>query len=104
VLLFSYPLILSSAFLSFAKPSAVTNNEFRSFDFRFFSIIAQDGRRTFFKVRKSTKFRKLFQAFEGVSKVPNPEDLGFYFHGQRIVPHHTPGHLGIEDGDKIDCY
>jgi len=60
------------------------------------------GEETFFKIKKTTKMRKLFQAYadrEGVQL----SFLSFIFNGERIEPDQTPKMIGLNDQDQIDC-
>ena len=62
----------------------------------------QAGDETFFKVKKTTKMGKVFDAFaqrKGVSKA----SLRFLLDGQRINEGDTPKTLELEDQDQIDC-
>jgi len=56
---------------------------------------------TMFKIKRSTKFKKLFSAYasrEGVNVI----NLSFMLDGENINPEVTPAYLDLEDDDQID--
>ena len=56
----------------------------------------------FFKVKKSTKFEKIFQAY--ADRVGKPSgSIRFVFDGNRLNNDQTPADLGMEDNDHIDA-
>jgi len=62
----------------------------------------QTGEETYFKVKKSTRMEKVFNAYaqrKGVSA----SALRFLLDGQRINNDQTPKLLDLEDQDQIDC-
>jgi small ubiquitin-related modifier len=65
-------------------------------------VKAQDGTEVYFKVKKTTKLKKLMNAYcNRVGK-----DIGsirFLFDGERIEPESTPAEMGMEDEDVIDA-
>lgn len=61
------------------------------------------GEDVYFKVRKTTKMRKLFQAFCKRSNV-DPSTMRFFFQGERIQEDETPESLGLKEGDKIESF
>jgi len=60
------------------------------------------GEETFFKIKKTTKMRKLFQAYAN-REVVQLSFLRFIFNGERIEPNQTPKMIGLNDQDQIDC-
>jgi small ubiquitin-related modifier len=61
------------------------------------------GEETYFKVKRSTRMRKLFQAFCKRGNI-DPGTMRFFFQGERINEDHTPDDIGLHDGDKIDAF
>jgi small ubiquitin-related modifier len=61
------------------------------------------GEETYFRVKRSTRMRKLFQAFCKRSNI-DPSTMRFFFSGERINEDQTPEDLGLHDGDKIDAF
>lgn len=62
----------------------------------------QTGEETFFKVKKSTRFEKVFATYaqrKGVAVA----SLRFLIDGERINPTQSPAELDMEDQDQIDC-
>jgi hypothetical protein len=56
----------------------------------------------FFKVKKTTAFKKIFDAYlQRVGKAPG--SLRFMFDGARVQDTATPAELGMEDEDTIDA-
>jgi len=65
-------------------------------------VKSQDGNEIYFKVKKTTQFRKVIQAY--CKKVGSePDSVRFLFDGQRIRPDQTPAELNMEDEDEIDA-
>mmetsp|Transcript_28726 Transcript_28726/g.92489 ORF Transcript_28726/g.92489 Transcript_28726/m.92489 type:complete len:91 (+) Transcript_28726:94-366(+) len=62
----------------------------------------QGGEETFFKVKKSTKLEKVFNAYSQRKGV-NAQSLRFLFDGSRVRPEQTPQDIDMEDGDQLDC-
>mmetsp|Transcript_17670 Transcript_17670/g.34224 ORF Transcript_17670/g.34224 Transcript_17670/m.34224 type:complete len:114 (+) Transcript_17670:1443-1784(+) len=61
----------------------------------------QDNNEVHFKVKKTTKFEKIMEAFckkKGVDKA----NTRFIFDGQRINGQQTPNDLDMEDDDTIE--
>lgn len=56
----------------------------------------------YFKVKKSTKLEKVFNAYS-TRKGVAPQSLRFLFDGQRVGGHQTPQDLDMDDGDQLDC-
>jgi small ubiquitin-related modifier len=61
------------------------------------------GEESYFKVKRSTRMRKLFQAFCKRNSL-DPATIRFFFQGERINEDHTPDDIGFRDGDKIDSF
>mmetsp|Transcript_26863 Transcript_26863/g.43227 ORF Transcript_26863/g.43227 Transcript_26863/m.43227 type:complete len:130 (+) Transcript_26863:2-391(+) len=62
----------------------------------------QAGEETYFKVKKTTKMSKVFDAFaqrKGVSRGA----LRFLLDGDRIKDDQTPEDLDLDQNDQIDC-
>ncbi|GAB5355492.1 hypothetical protein AAMO2058_000210200 [Amorphochlora amoebiformis] len=65
-------------------------------------VKSQDGNEVFFKVKKTTSFKRLMEAY--CQKVGASSDaVRFLFDGDRISPEKTPADLGMEDEDEIDA-
>jgi small ubiquitin-related modifier len=61
----------------------------------------QAGEKMHFKVKKETKFQKVFDAYATRLGVP-VTSLTFRFDGERITAEHTPKMLEMEDEDMIE--
>jgi len=55
-----------------------------------------------FKVRPSTKFSKVFDAY-CQRKALQPNAVRFLMDGERLRPDQTPEEMDMEDGDSIDA-
>eukprot|EP00823_Brevimastigomonas_motovehiculus_P005231 TRINITY_DN373_c0_g3_i1.p1 TRINITY_DN373_c0_g3~~TRINITY_DN373_c0_g3_i1.p1 ORF type:complete len:126 (-),score=50.65 TRINITY_DN373_c0_g3_i1:402-779(-) len=65
-------------------------------------VKSSDGNEIFFKVKKSTQFRKVMSAY--CKKVGAEQDtVRFLFDGKRVRPESTPEELGMEDEDEVDA-
>jgi len=62
----------------------------------------QTGEETFFKVKKTTKLDKVFNAYSQRKGV-NSNSLRFLFDGQRVRGDQTPADIDMDDGDQLDC-
>ncbi|KAL3799002.1 hypothetical protein HJC23_005141 [Cyclotella cryptica] len=62
----------------------------------------QSGEETFFKVKKTTKMSKIFNAY-AARKGVDPTSLRFLLDGDNVDPNQTPKMLELEDQDQIDC-
>jgi small ubiquitin-related modifier len=62
----------------------------------------QSGEETFFKVKKTTKMSKIFNAYASRKGV-DPASLRFLLDGDNVDPNQTPKMLELEDQDQIDC-
>jgi len=65
--------------------------------------IDQSGREVFFKLKTTTPFSKMFDAYATKTKL-NVAGLRFLFDGTRVNSSDTPDKLQMEDGDVIDIY
>jgi small ubiquitin-related modifier len=61
------------------------------------------GEETYFKVKRGTRMRKVFQAFCKRINI-DPETMRFFFQGERVNDDQTPNDLGLRDGDKLDAF
>ena len=66
-------------------------------------VVTQRGEEIFFKVKGSTKFGKLIEAFCEKKGLRSSQQR-FVFDGNRIHANQTPAQLEMEDGDVIDVY
>ena len=80
------------------KPSKEAGGE-NSLNIR---IRDQTGEETFFKVKKTTKLDKVFNAYSQRKGV-NATSLRFLFDGQRVRGDQTPQDIDMDDGDQLDC-
>ena len=62
----------------------------------------QTGEETFFKVKKTTKLDKVFNAYS-TRKGVAATSLRFLFDGSRVRGDQTPADIDLEDGDQLDC-
>ena len=79
------------------KPSKEAGGE-NSLNIR---IRDQTGEETFFKVKKTTKLDKVFNAYSQRKGV-NATSLRFLFDGQRVRGDQKPEDINMEDGDRVD--
>ena len=87
----------SSAAAGAAAPSDAKGGEHLSL-----KVKSQDGNEVFFKVKKTTTFSKVMNAY--CKKVgADMESVRFLFDGQRLRPEQTPADLDMEDEDEIDA-
>ncbi|GAB4820914.1 hypothetical protein N2152v2_007960 [Parachlorella kessleri] len=63
----------------------------------------QDGGEVVFKVKPTTRFEKIFNAF-CQKKAVDQTQVRFVFDGARISPISTPADLDMTDGDTIDAF
>ena len=61
-----------------------------------------DGEETFFKIKKSTKMNKLFNAYATRKGLPVTA-MRFLLDGARVDGEQTAEDLDMEDGDQLDC-
>ncbi len=69
-----------------------------------FDLKVRDGNGavTHFKVKKSTKFRKILTAYAGKAGI-NPDTIRMMVDGQRVNLEQCPGDYDMESGDQIDA-
>ena len=65
-------------------------------------LFAQTGEETFFKIKKTTRMEKVFNAF-ATRKGVQLTSLRFMLDGERIESDATPKMLELDDQDQIDC-
>ncbi|XP_061363511.1 small ubiquitin-related modifier 1-like [Gastrolobium bilobum] len=65
-------------------------------------VKGQDGNELFFRIKKSTPFRKLMNAYCDRQSV-DFNSIAFLFDGRRIRGEQTPDELEMEDGDEVDA-
>ena len=61
-----------------------------------------NGAVTHFKVKKSTKFRKILTAYAGKAGI-DPSTIRMMVDGQRVNLEQCPGDYDMESGDQIDA-
>ena len=61
-----------------------------------------NGAVTHFKVKKSTKFRKILTAYAGKAGI-NPDTIRMMVDGNRVNLEQCPGDYDMESGDQIDA-
>ena len=61
----------------------------------------QDGNEVFFKVKKSTKFSKIFSTFAQREGVP-VNTFKFTYDGEKLNPDSSPEAEGMEEGEQVD--
>lgn len=66
-------------------------------------VKAQDGSEVFFKVKRTTQFRKLMDAYCARMGVAGG-NFRFLFDGDRLRPEQTPADCDMEDEDEIDAF
>ena len=64
-------------------------------------VVSQDGNEIFFKLKRTTPFRKLMDAYANRTGA-GLNTLRFLFDGQRMNEDQTPASLDMEDQDSID--
>jgi len=62
----------------------------------------QEGGEVTFKVKPSTRFEKILEAY-CKKKAVDKTTVRFLFDGQRLTDLQTPEEIGMEEGDCIDC-
>ncbi|KAM3320835.1 hypothetical protein P3S67_008037 [Capsicum chacoense] len=65
-------------------------------------VKTQDGNEVFFRIKRSTKLKKLMNAYCD-RKSMNFNAIAFLFDGRRLRAEQTPDELDMEDGDEIDA-
>jgi len=66
-------------------------------------VKADSGESVEFKVKKTMRMEKLFNAYAKSKNVEHVHELRFFMDGDRIREDDTPETLQLEDGDQIDC-
>mmetsp|Transcript_10774 Transcript_10774/g.15572 ORF Transcript_10774/g.15572 Transcript_10774/m.15572 type:complete len:92 (-) Transcript_10774:304-579(-) len=61
-----------------------------------------NGEETLFKIKKSTKMEKVFNAY-ATRRGVQASSLRFLLDGERVTGEQTPKMLELEDGDQIDA-
>ncbi|KAJ9618253.1 hypothetical protein H2203_009169 [Taxawa tesnikishii (nom. ined.)] len=61
----------------------------------------QSGTQIEFRIKSTTKFEKVFMAFE---KAQGRQGLRFHFDGERVNADQTPGDVEMEDGDILEAF
>lgn len=64
--------------------------------------VSEQGQETLFKIKRTTKMSKVFEAF-AQRKGVEAKNLRFLLDGERILDESTPEDNGLEDDDQIDC-
>lgn len=59
------------------------------------------GQETIFKVKRSTKMKKVFDAY-AARKGINVQSLRFMLDGERVMPDDTPDSLELEEEDQLE--
>jgi len=62
----------------------------------------QNGEEVLFKIKKTTKMEKVFNAYASKKGVA-ANSLRFLLDGDRIRGDQTPNDLDLEDGDQVDA-
>ena len=63
----------------------------------------QGGDEMFFKVKKTTKMSKIFDAYSQRRGIASTS-IRFVYDGQRVQPETTPKMLEMDDNDQIDVF
>lgn len=63
----------------------------------------RDNNEVLFKVKPTTKFSKMFDAFCSKMKI-NVDDVRFLFDGARLRGEQCPNDVAMEDEDEVDCF
>ncbi|PHT51862.1 hypothetical protein CQW23_06324 [Capsicum baccatum] len=67
-----------------------------------FKVKTQDGNEVFFRIKRSTKLKKLMNAYCDRKSVYF-NSIACLFDGRRLRAEQTPDELEMEDGDEIDA-
>ncbi|GKC95967.1 small ubiquitin-related modifier 2 [Tanacetum coccineum] len=65
-------------------------------------VKSQEGNEVFFRIKRSTQFKKLMNAYCDRQSV-DMSSIAFLFDGRRLRADQTPDELEMEDGDEIDA-
>mmetsp|Transcript_25065 Transcript_25065/g.53016 ORF Transcript_25065/g.53016 Transcript_25065/m.53016 type:complete len:196 (+) Transcript_25065:185-772(+) len=63
----------------------------------------QNGEETMFKIKKTTKMKKVFSTY-AARKGVEANAMRFMLDGENIDPEATPASLDLDDDDQIDCF
>merc|ERR1719253_191462 len=63
----------------------------------------QNGEETMFKIKKTTKMKKVFATY-AARKGVEATAMRFMLDGENINPDTTPADLDLDDDDQIDCF
>ncbi|KAL3506413.1 hypothetical protein ACH5RR_031795 [Cinchona calisaya] len=66
------------------------------------SVKSQDGRETYFKIKRDTKLKKLLLIY-CQKYFLDYDTLHFYLEGEHFNHNKTPNELGLEDDAEIEC-
>ncbi|XP_030076912.1 small ubiquitin-related modifier 1 [Microcaecilia unicolor] len=66
-------------------------------------VLGQDSNEIHFKVKLTTRLRKLKESYSQKQGVP-PNSLRFLFEGQQISDRQTPKELRMADEDTVEVY
>ena len=88
------------AFCPNAKRHMAQSQDDAKLDLR---VVDSHGAVTRFKMKKSTKFRKLLAAYAGKVGIIDPDTIRMMFDGQRVNLDQCPGDYDMESGDTIYC-
>jgi len=64
-------------------------------------VVGQNGQEVYFKIKKTTKFSKVFDVWAR-RQATSTTSLRFLYDGNRIRETDTPMDIGVEDGDIVD--
>lgn len=64
-------------------------------------VVSQDGNEVYFKIKRKTCFRKLFDAYCARQAI-SPSSVRFLYDGSRVMPDSNPEKLDMENDDIID--
>mmetsp|Transcript_7306 Transcript_7306/g.10274 ORF Transcript_7306/g.10274 Transcript_7306/m.10274 type:complete len:91 (+) Transcript_7306:77-349(+) len=62
---------------------------------------SQDGREVHFKVKKTTPFKRMMEAYYAKVGATEQDAFRFLLDGERIHKYQTPADVNMEDGDEI---
>eukprot|EP00466_Bigelowiella_natans_P018888 jgi/Bigna1/63962/fgenesh1_kg.64_\ len=62
---------------------------------------SQDGREVHFKVKKTTPFKRMMEAYYAKVGATEKDAFRFLHDGERIHKYQTPADVNVEDGDEI---
>lgn len=68
----------------------------------FFKIVGQKGEERHYRLKRTTKLGKVFDAFCDQQRLVR-DSIDFLYHGNRLRPSLAPIDLDMEDGDQIEA-